>query len=329
MAVVGTSLAAPKKKKKKPPATDTTGSGSAAGEIEMDAPAPSPAAGTSDEPPPAKRAPDPPDVAPAPTVVEVSALAIDTRPLTMPKGKVELHGWLPIDIVSVPDLMGNKSTSTTVGFAFGGSYGIDDKIEIGADYALALNPAEAKGPLTLRGAYHLVHDAKLDIAVAAAFVAHPNEFAQSGTTDTTTVTYAALMFGAWVRYHITNKISLFTGLPALPDESVSLSRESFALPPLPYQLALGLNNSGAIALDLPVGVGAQLAPKIYAFAALNLANIKLANTSNAFLFKDFIPLAIGGFYSLEQIDLGVTFADDLKQPGDNLNLQLVARYYLK
>ncbi len=312
--------------KKKPVPADT-GSGSAGAEIDMDTPTAGSAA-VSDEPPPGKSGPA--DVVPGPTVApEPSALAIDTRPLTMRKGKIELHGWLPIDVISSTDLMGNKSTSTSEGFALGGSYGIDDKTEIGADYAFSLNPGDIKGPLTLHGAYHVHHDAKLDVAVAAAFVAHPIEFIQSGTTDTTTITYVAFMFGAWARYHLTDKVSLFTGLPALPSESVSLSRAGFSLPPLPYQLALGVNNGGAIALDLPVGIGIQAAPKIYAFASINLANIKISNSSNAFLFKDFIPLALGAFYSLEQIDLGLTFADDLKQGLDYLNFQLVARYYLK
>ena len=43
----------------------------------------------------------------------------------------------------------------------------------------------------------------------------------------------------------------------------------------------------------------------------------------------FIPLALGGFYTRKQIDVGVVFSDDLKQGTDYLRLDLLLRYAIK
>lgn len=115
----------------------------------------------------------------------------------------------------------------------------------------------------------------------------------------------------------------------MPSTTASLSKLAFALPPLPYQLAIGLNGGGTVALDLPIGIGYQAKPKIYALAMLDLAHIRISNTANAFLFKDFIPISLGGFYSLDKIDVGALFSDDLKRGSDYLRFEIVARYMLK
>ena len=140
--------------------------------------------------------------------------------------------------------------------------------------------------------------------------------------------------GGWIRYHVAPKVSIFTGLPALPD-TAALSAGAFAtklgfpLPPLSYQVAVGLNNKGAIAVELPVGLGIQAAPDVYVFAELNLANIKISNTENAIIFDKFIPVGLGGFYSLPKFDLGAVFTDDLKQGADYLQFLVLGRYYVK
>lgn len=329
MLLVSSAFAAPPKKKKpKPDATEKAKDKDkdAGGEIEMDnpdatpAPAPTPAAS-----PPATEA-EPPPVAPPPP--SSFPLQIDDRPLTLPKGKVEVHGGLPITVLPFIDNAGNRTTSTIVGLNIGGTYGIDDKTEIGADYTFGLSPGDASGLFAIHGAYLVLHDAKMDLAIAGALEVQP-----VGTFDSTgvaiTQTMFALQLGAWFRYHIKPKISLFSGVPALPYSGVSLSRQGIALPPVGYQLDLGLNNGGAIALELPIGVGYQATPNIYAFVATNLANIKISNVPNQFLFADFIPFSIGGFYSMPKLDVGAEFADDLKQAGDYLTFLIVGRYYVK
>jgi hypothetical protein len=326
--LVSTSSAKPKKKKgstssskhkEKEKEKDASGGG---GEIEMGSEGSTPAPETAPTPPP-----ETPET-PAP-VASARPLQINDRPLTMAKGKVEAHGGLPISRLSLPDGMGGSTSSVGEGLAVGASYGIDDKLEVGGDYALSLNPGSAKGPLTLHGAYHVVHDAKLDIAIAGAFVVHPIDSTDLVTMNTTTTTYAALDLGAWVRYRVAPKVSLFAGLPALPHGSVSLSRLSFALPPQPYQVVIGLNHKGAIAFGLPAGVGIQATPQIYAFASITLLQLNLSNTQNAFLFRDFIPIALGGFYSLDKLDLGASFATDgnRKQGANFLSFVLSARSY--
>jgi hypothetical protein len=144
-----------------------------------------------------------------------------------------------------------------------------------------------------------------------------------------TTTYLALQAGGWVRYRLAPKLTAFTGLPALPHPDVSLARFGLPFPPMPYQLTIGVNNGGAIALALPVGIGIQATPEVYLYAATTLANFKIIHSVNAFLFADFIPLTLGGFYSLPKIDIGAVFSDDLKQAGDYLTFSLVARYFVK
>jgi len=254
--------------------------------------------------------------APAPTT---SPLALNDRSLVTRHGELEVHGGLPTLVLTLPGAMPGMTTSTTSeGLAIGATYGIGEHVEIGGDYAVSLSPGSVSGPLTLHGAYLALARPKLDVAIAGAFVVDP-------TTPTTSY---GLQLGGWVRYRATPKVAVFTGLPALPSSPVSLSKLSLALPPLPYQLAIGLTSGSAIAFDLPAGVGYQLAPNVYTFAMLNLAHLRLSNTQTALLFADFIPVTVGGFYSRDRLDLGATFADDLKQGTDYLSFELVARYAL-
>jgi hypothetical protein len=262
---------------------------------------------------------------PAPPPPGGFPLQIDDRPLTLPKSKLDFHAGFPILVYSVPNMAGTGNTTDTVaGFAIGAAYGVDDKIEIGGDYALSLSPGDVKGPLTFHVAYRFTHDPKLEVAFAGALAL---DFVE--TTPTTTTTYFGLQFAAWVRYHIVPKVSLFTGSPGLPSTPLALDHFSLALPPIGYQLQLGLVNGAAIAIEVPVGVGFQATPNIYTFAAINIANIKIRDTVNAFLFADFIPLSLGGFYSMDKIDIGAIFADDLKNAGDHLAFSVAARYFMK
>lgn len=256
-------------------------------------------------------------------------LAINSRPLTRPKDKLAVHGGLRVGVLTLPDAAGMDQTTTTDSLALGVSYGVSDQLEVGADYAPSISPGSAKGPLTLHGAYLAVHSDKLDIALAGGIAVDFYSLTDPATMETSTRTLYSLQLGAWARYRLTPKASLISGVPAVPATTASLSKLSFALPPLPYQLAIGLNGGGTIALDLPVGIGYQAKPNIYALAMVNLAHVRIANTANAFLFKDFIPISLGGFYSLDKIDVGAMFSDDLKQGTDYLRFEIVARYMLK
>jgi len=268
------------------------------------------------------------EVAADTTPIGTNPLVINERPLVLPKGKLSAHGGLRVGALTLPNGAGGTTSTTSTGLALGVNYGASDSAEVGLDYTAGLSPGSAKGPVALHGAYNAING-KLDLAVAAAFAIDFSGSTDPVTMQTTTKTSFALAIGAWARYRLSRKASVFTGVPALPNSTVSLTKLAFPLPPLPYQLAIGLNNTGTVALDLPVGVGYQATPKIYAFGLLDLAHIRIANTENAFLFKDFIPLSLGGFYALDKLDIGVLFSDDLKQGTDYLRFDTVVRYSIK
>jgi hypothetical protein len=263
--------------------------------------------------------------------VAVAAAPLGTqlqdRTLTTPEGQIELHAGLPISVLTVTDATGMSTSSTSEGLALGVAYGVNAKAEVGLDYTLGLSPGKLEGPATLHGAYSLAHG-KLDFAAAAAIAIDFYDTVDPTTMATSSQTAASLQLGAWARYHATPTLSIFTGLPGTPNTSASLSRLAFALPVLSYQVQIGLSGGGTTAITLPIGLGYQASPKLYTFASVNLANIRIANTSNAFLFKDYIPIAIGGFYSFDTFSVGASFADDLEQGFGYLRFELTARYLL-
>ena len=224
---------------------------------------------------------------------------------------------------------GTTVSSTSEALSLGVAYGLGKKAEIGADYTLSLNPGTVKGPFAAHVAYGLKRGKKLDFAIAAGLAVDFDTVPNAVTMMATTTTYASLQLGAWARYRVTPKVSLFTGLPALPSAAPSLSRQSLALPPFAYQVAIGLNNAGTIAVEVPIGVGFQLKPNIYAFASVDFAHIRIANTAPAYVFADFIPLALGAFYSRDKLDIGLQLADDLKKGADYLRVETVLRYSVK
>ena len=269
------------------------------------------AAPSSSEPAPPPNAP----VGAAPAAAGGDWAEINTRPLVLPMGKLDVHGNFGILAISVPDVTGTGSSTTTAeALAIGFAYGLADKIEVGLDYTgIQLNPnATAEGAFDLRGSYSLMHTDKLDVSLNGGL--NINLFGGSETN-------LSLEVGATARYHVTPKVSVFTGLPALPP---------VAGVPGFYQLAIGVNNSGPIALILPIGIGIQATPQVYAFAATNIATIDISNSANAFIFSDNIPLSLGGYYSAnDKLDLGLQFQDDLEHAGDFFVISLVGRYYVK
>ena len=276
--------------------------------------------------PPPAGAPDPNAAPPAAATGGGWTTEIGTRPLVLDKGMLEIHGSLPIVEVSSPGVMGMAGTSATAEvLSVGGSYGAADKLEVGADYAFLLHPnGTAKGTLGLRGAYAVYKVGKLEVAVGASLAFNLNGVDAMGNSTTDLF----LQLGGWARYQLAPKISLFTGQPALPFTLGGFS--SFLVPPEAYQLQIGLNNSQPVTLTIPVGVGLQATPNVYAFLATEFATFGFSNSNNAFIFSDYIPLAVGAFYSpSNKLDVGVTFADDLKNASDFYVITVSARAYLK
>lgn len=275
-----------------------------------------PPAGGEATPPPATGAP-PAAAAPG------GWLQLNDRPLVLPMGKFEIHGGIPILNFSVTTGMPPMTTSQVFeGLSVGATYGIADKIEGGIDYSFPLHPNGdvTVGDLLLHGAFAAMHSDKMDLAIGAGL-----SLDVGGST-----TLAQLELGGWFRYHVAPKISIFTGQMPVPSVLFPVGGGGT----LGYQLNIGLNNSQPITLGLPVGVGLQAAPNVFVFAETEIANIYLSNgpgnSSGAFIFSDFIPIALGAYFSAsDQLDLGVTFLDDLKNAGDAYAFTFGGRYYIK
>ena len=249
--------------------------------------------------------------------------AINDRPLVLPQGKLEVHGALPILAITTSNGMGMSTTDTAEALGVGATFGIADKLEGGLDYFFPLNPNGdvTKGFLDIHGAFSAIHTDKMDLAIAAGLA-----FNLSGSN-----TDFLLNLGGWFRYKVAPNISIFTGQPPIPFQLGGLS--TFLAPPLPFQFEIGLNNSQPAILDLPVGIGLQATPQIFAFASLDLADIYLTNAppnkSALVVGSDFIPVGIGAFFTADKLDVGVEFADDLKNAGDFYIVSLLARFYVK
>lgn len=267
----------------------------------------------------------PPATAPAPAAAAPGGwLQLNDRPLVLPMGKFEVHGGIPILNVTVTDPMTMMSSSSVFeGLSVGATYGVADKIEAGVDYSFPLHPNGdiGTGDLLLHGAFAAMHNDKMDLAIGAGL-----NLNVGGST-----TLAQITLGGWFRYHVAPKISIFTGQIPVPAVLFPLPGGGSAIG---NQLSIGLNNSQPISLALPVGVGIQAAPNVFIFAATEIANIYLSNgpgnSSGAFIFSDFIPVDIGAYFSAsDQLDLGVTFVDDLKHAGDAYAFTFGGRYYIK
>jgi hypothetical protein len=243
--------------------------------------------------------------------------AIINRPLTMPKSKVGIYGDL--DILRFSVTVGTMTSSTTAeGLHVGFGYGVDDKLTIGAEYAFSLHDFEIKGPLTLYGAYSLYHQGKLTIGGSADLLIDFNGTSVGAMGAVSSSTDLTLQAGLGVRYMLTDKVAVYTGNPIAPG-------------PLGQHLSIGLNNSGPISLDIPVGLALQATPQVYAFLQTNVAHFGFSNDSNAFLFADFIPLDIGVYYAAShQLDVGAFLnLPDLKNAKfDILEFGIGARYYM-
>jgi opacity protein-like surface antigen len=245
--------------------------------------------------------------------------AIIQRPLTMPKGKVGIYGDL--DVARISLTIGTMTDSATAeGLHVGFGYGVDDKLTIGAEYAFSLHEFEIKGPLTLYGSYSLYNQGKLAIGGSADLLVN---FNGGGTVDpmtgaTSSSTNLSLQAGLGIRYLLTDKIAVYTGSPIAPG-------------PLGQHLSIGLNNSGPISIDIPVGLALQATPQVYAFVQTNVAHIGISNDSNAIIFSDFIPLDIGLYYTASHaLDVGafLNLPDVENSKFDVLEFGVAARYYM-
>jgi hypothetical protein len=264
----------------------------------------------------------------APSTAAPGAMAAGTlggapiidRPLTLNAGKVGIYGDLDIDHVSVSVTVGTmteSSSNTGLLLHFGGGYGINNDLTVGAEYAFSLaNPTSGDGPISLYGSYSLYNKDKLSIGMTGTLVFDIASTTDAMTMMSSTSVDVALEIGAAVRYKLTPSLALFTGSPIAPGI-------------LGNQLSIGFNNSGPIELAIPIGIAWQATPQIYAWADTELINIGISNSSTTLLFKDYIPLELGAFYTVgKNLDVGADLDfGDLKNGVDVLVFGIAARYY--
>jgi hypothetical protein len=190
----------------------------------------------------------------------------------------------------------------------GAGYGVNEKLEIGATYAIDVHdpsgtfPNSGKGPLAIYAGYSLMAG-KLSIAAGADFTI------DLGNTDA-----KAINAGLAVRYMVAPKIAIVTGNPVPPG-------------PVGQHLSISLASNGPITLAIPVGVELQASPQAFLYLNTELASFSISNSSNAFLFSDFIPIDVGLLYRAGPgLDVGAHFADNLKSAGDFYVFGVMLRY---
>jgi hypothetical protein len=294
------------------PAGDATGTGDAT------APAPDPNAGTT--------TPTVEQAAPAPAGAW-SGQIID-RPLTLNKGKIAAYA--DFDVISVS--LGGM-TSTAEGLSVGAGYGISDKLTVGASYAFALHDFEIKGPLTLYGAFDVMHNDKLTVGASADLVLDFNAESVDSMGNVSSATTETLQAGLGIRYKVAPKLAVFTGGTSFASGGAFAFGSPFgplAGSPLGQHLGIGFQSGAPVTFDIPVGVGLQATPQIYAGVSTDIAMIGISNADTAVIFSDFIPLNVGAFYNANKnLDVGASLnLPDLKNAQfDLMFFGLSARYY--
>ena len=193
----------------------------------------------------------------------------------------------------IPDL------DTSIGLGFGGSYGVDDHLEVGVGYDLGFAPSfEAKGTLAVEAAYGLIEG---NLGVAADVSTGYDLLAEG---------MAPLGLGARVQFRLNDQLAIVS--PG-------------------HQLEIALSGDPKpIALGLPVGVAYQASPSIYAFVNTSIGNISISNSATTFIFADNLPLQVGAFFSPSNtMDVGaaVTWLD-LENSADTIGFTLAARLHL-
>lgn len=213
------------------------------------------------------------------------------RPLTTPGGQITVAGDLAFLII--PDV------DTGIGLGIGGSYGVDDNIEVGAAYGLSLAPEfEAKGDFRVEAAYRIMDG---NLAVAADVATGYDLFSES---------IDPLALGARVRFRLNDQLAIQSG---------------------GGQLRIALDGDvKPITLGLPVGVAYQASPQIHAFVNTELANISISDSETIVFGADYIPLAVGAFFSPSNtMDLGGAISwFDLKEASDFIAITLTARLHM-
>jgi hypothetical protein len=274
-----------------------------------------------------------PPVAPAPSRM------ID-RPFSLAEGGIAAYG--SIDVLHAAFGMMDYQQYQ---MHLAGAYGISKDLSVGAEYGFAIagdgtDKTTGRGPFHLYGLFSLTQDESLTVAVVAAFQANLAGGFDLMTGDPTTT--KAFSVGFDVRYKLTPDIALYSGSPfgpAVPGNLASLTIAGVPSHNSQQHFSMSLEDKGAILFDVPIGVGFQATPELFAYLDTVLASFAISNSpykemsgktkSAVFFAGDDLkyPLHLGAWYALDKnIDLGGAFLTNLDAVGDLYVLSLGARW---
>jgi hypothetical protein len=241
----------------------------------------------------------PPPPPPPADKLERWPIEIIARPLTVREGMLRVQGDLGIASTATlsTDTPPESTRATTLGVVASGGFGVTDKLEVGGSYGLQVKELEAKGPLTVYGALQLV-DGPVKAALGASLTYNVGS----------EVVTASL--GVAFQYNLGARLSLFT--PG-------------------GQLAIGIDPGTTVRFGLPIGVGLQATPKIFASAQTTIASFGLKPSGGNSYISDVTPLSIGAFYSpSNDIDVGAALVtSDAQHLDDAFRVVLTGRLFVK
>jgi hypothetical protein len=277
--------------------------------------------------------PNTPAVAPGPVPM------ID-RPFSVKEGGIAAYG--SIDIAHLAAGMMDLSQYQ---MHIAAAYGISKDLSVGAEYGFPIagdgtDKTTGRGPLQLYGLFSLTQDDTLTVAAYAAFQANLAGAFDAMTGDPTTT--KAFSAGFDIRYKLTPDIAVFSGSPfgpAVPGSLAGLSIAGLPARGAQQHFSMSLDDEGPILFDVPVGVGFQATPDLFAYVDTVLASFAISNSpyheadgrakSAVFFGGDDLelPLHVGAFYAVDQnIDVGGALLTNLDTPGDLYVLSLAARW---
>lgn len=275
-----------------------------------DAPAPPPD-GTA---PPADGTAPPPDGAAQPPAEAPAARwprAVIARPLTLPKGIAQVGA----------DFTANNDFSALRLTAVGG-YGVNDDLELTGFYNFALKDFEIKGAFDVDVGYKLLRgavDGKVEV-IGRGRIGY-DALAEGATP---------LRLGVQAAYTLDPKNPKLVFLTPGQQIVIGLSDDAGGAKPVYFQL--------------PIQIGYQATPELYLQLDTTLLQLKISDSSNAFIGADTTPIALTGTYNaMPALDVIASIGLNLTPPsttdpvtmmtiepgvGDTLVFLLGARYYI-
>lgn len=271
---------------------------------------------------------------------------IDAPP-TLPMGKVTVYG--DVDILHLG--LGDFGTATQEGLHLGGAFGISEALTAGVEYTAPVagdltDGTKLEGPLRAFGQIKLAHDDKLSVAVEAHLELNLCGTSSSSDTGTTCATSEAVGATLDARVRVAPTVAIFTGNPL--GVGVAGGVGGLNLGGLGSiggflnggQLTVGFGDGDPSGIALPVGIAVQPDPKVFFYAETVLATVFFKNGPNdssgskqaAIVIgsdNQGVLLNAGAFVSpTRQLDVGVTFFDNLQHAGDLYVIGLAARAHM-